>query len=225
MSAIAIERLEKKFGYSSVLRGVSLGVEPGQCFVLFGANGAGKTTLLRILATIQRPSSGQFFIDGCNGIDERDEARRKLFLITHGSHLYDELSGIENLHFALGLRGLHWNHAMGLNMLERVGLGPFATMKTRNYSSGMKKRLAFAKAMLIRPPVLLLDEPYAALDENAMEMINSFVGELTGEGRTVLMVSHNRHRSVQVAHRAGVLRHGGIEEISLQQLAGPDELL
>lgn len=225
MPAIAVERLEKKFGYSSVLRGVSLGIEAGQCYVLFGANGAGKTTLLRILATIQRPSSGRFAIDGSDGVKERDEVRQKLFLITHGSHLYDELSGLENLHFALGLRGLPWDEATGKNMLERVGLGPFAAMKTRYYSSGMKKRLSFAKAMLIRPAVLLLDEPYAALDESAMEMINGFVCELASEGKTVLMVSHNRHRSSQVAHRAGVLRQGGIEEISLQQLAGPDELL
>ncbi len=225
MPAIAIERLEKKFGYSSVLRGVSLGVEAGQCYVLFGANGAGKTTLLRILATLQRPSRGWFAIDGCDGVKERDEVRRKLFLITHGSHLYDELSGLENLHFSIGLRGLHWDQKAGESMLERVGLESFATMKTRYYSSGMKKRLSFAKAMLIRPQVLLLDEPYAALDEKAMDMINGFVGELIGEGKTVLMVSHNRHRSAQVAHRAGVMRHGGIEEISLQQLAGPDELL
>ena len=225
MPTIAIERLEKNFGYSSVLRGVSLGVEAGQCYVLFGANGAGKTTLLRIIATIQRPSGGWFAIDGCDGVKERDEVRRKLFLITHGSHLYDELSGLENLHFALGLRGLHWDQTAGENMLERVGLGPFAAMKARYYSSGMKKRLSFAKAMLVRPPVLLLDEPYAALDETAMDMVNGFVGELTSEGKTVLMVSHNRHRSAQVAHRAGVMRHGGIEEISLQQLAGSDELL
>lgn len=225
MQTIAVERLEKNFRYSCVLRDVSLSLEAGHCYVLFGANGAGKTTLLRILATIQRPSGGHFSVAGFDGVKERDEVRRNLFLVTHGSHLYDELSGLENLRFALGLRGLKWDDAAGVSTLQRVGLAPFAAMKTRHYSSGMKKRLSFAKAMLIRPPVLLLDEPYAALDENAMEMINGFVGELTGEGKTVLMVSHNRHRSAQVAHRAGVLRRGGITEISLEQLAGPDELL
>ncbi len=225
MTAIAVDRLEKNFSYSSVLRDVSLSVEAGQCYVLFGANGAGKTTLLRILATIQRPSGGLFSINGFNGVQERDEVRRNLFLVTHGSHLYDELSGRENLRFAIGLRGLVWDEAAGEKVLEQVGLAAFAGMKTRHYSSGMKKRLAFAKAMLVRPPVLLLDEPYAALDEKAMEMINGFVADLTGAGGTVLMVSHNRHRSAQVAHRAGILRRGGIDEVSLDHLAGADELL
>lgn len=225
MTSIAVDRLEKNFSYSCVLRDVSLSVEAGQCYVLFGANGAGKTTLLRILATIQRPSGGLFAINGFNGVRERDEVRRSLFLVTHGSHLYDELSGWENLRFAIGLRGLEWDETEGKRVLERVGLMSFSGMKTRHYSSGMKKRLAFAKAMLIRPPVLLLDEPYAALDEKAMEMINGFVAELTGEGGTVLMVSHNRHRSAQVAHRAGILRRGGIDEVTLDHLAGADELL
>ncbi|MDP2829590.1 MAG: heme ABC exporter ATP-binding protein CcmA [Sulfuricellaceae bacterium] len=225
MPAIVVENLEKNYRHSCVLRDVCLNVEAGQCYVLFGANGAGKTTLLRILATIQRPSRGRFVMAGFDGVAQRDEVRQNLFLVTHGSHLYDELTGRENLRFALGLRGLHWDAQAGQSVLERVGLSGFDAMKVRHYSSGMKKRLAFAKAMLVSPPVLLLDEPYAALDERAMDMINQFVSGLTAEGKTVLMVSHNRHRSAQVAHRAGVLRRGGIDEISLDHLAGADELL
>lgn len=224
-SAVVVDRISKSYRYNAVLHDVSFNVEPGQCYVLFGANGAGKTTLLRILATIQRPSGGRFLVAGFDGVAQRQDVRDNIFLITHGSHLYDELSGLENLRFGLGLRGIHLDPKACGEALERVGLSRFMELKVRYYSSGMKKRLAFAKAMLIRPKVLFLDEPYAALDENAMDMINDFVRELTGEGGAVLMVSHNRLKSSTVASHAGVLRQGGLQEIEASELAGCDELL
>ena len=225
MPAIVAEQVSKSYRYTSVLHDVSFSVEPGQCFVLFGANGAGKTTLLRILTTIQRPSGGRFFIAGFDGVTQRQDVRDNIFLVTHGSHLYDELSGAENLRFALGLRGMHPDAAASSEALARVGLDRFADLKARYYSSGMKKRLAFAKAMLIRPKVLFLDEPYAALDEKAMDMINGFIHELMAEGGAVLMCSHNRHKSSAVASRAGVLRRGVMGEVGVAELRGDDEIL
>jgi heme ABC exporter ATP-binding subunit CcmA len=225
MSVVFAEGLSKSYRHTMVLRDVNLNIAAGECFVLFGANGAGKTTLLRVLATIQRPSGGRFSINGFDGVSQRQEVRGNIFLVTHGSHLYDELDGLENLRFALGLRGLRPSHREFDGALERVGLAAFADLKTRYYSSGMKKRLAFAKAMLIRPRVLLLDEPYAALDEAAMDTINGFISELTRDGGAVLMSSHNRHKSARVAHRAGVLRQGVMMEIGAGELTGHDELL
>jgi heme ABC exporter ATP-binding subunit CcmA len=222
--AISAEHLSKDFHHSAVLRDVTFSVGAGECFALFGANGAGKTTLLRILATIQRPSGGKFFLGGHDGMKQREEARRLLFLIAHGSHHYDELSAAENLDFALRLRGLMPGAEDCGAVLERVGLARFADAKVRTFSSGMKKRLAFAKAMLIRPPVLLLDEPYAALDETGMETVNAFIKERAEAGGAVFMTTHNRQMTAQVANRVGVMARGRIDEIGVDGMLKRDEL-
>ena len=221
---IAAEHLAKDYHHAAVLRDVTLRVDAGECFALFGANGAGKTTLLRILATIQRPSSGRFLLGGMDGVSQRDAARRLFSLVAHGSHHYDELTARENIHFSLRLRGLEQDGDACRAALERVGLQAFADIKVRVFSSGMKKRLAFAKAMLARTDILLLDEPYAALDENGMAMINAFIAEHTARGGTVFMTTHNRHMTAQVASRIGVMERGRVNEITVAEMLECDEL-
>ncbi len=222
---IAAEGISREFRHAAVLRDVSLSIQAGECFALFGANGAGKTTLLRILATLLRPSAGRFFLGGADGVDQRDAARRQFFLIAHGSHHYDELTAFENLGFSLRLRGLAHDADACTAALARVGLGAFADVRVRVFSSGMKKRLAFARAMLLRPAILFLDEPYAALDEDGMALVNRFLDEHCARGGAALMTSHNRALSAQVAHRAGIMRGGRVHEAGLAELRGRDELL
>ena len=222
--AISAEHLSKDYHHAPVLRDVNVSVNAGECFALFGANGAGKTTLLRILATLQRPTGGHFVLGGHDGVKAREDARRLLFLIGHGSHHYDELSAAENLSFALKLRGLALAGGDAAVALERVGLGRFAEARVRTFSSGMKKRLAFAKAMLIRPAILLLDEPYAALDERAMEMVNGFIRERMDSGGAVFMTTHNRQLTAQVASRVGVMEKGCINETGVADILERDEL-
>lgn len=222
--AVAVEHLAKNYHHAAVLRDVTFSINAGECFALFGANGAGKTTLLRILATIQRPSGGRFFLAGMDGVGQRDKARRLFSLIAHGSHHYDELTALENIEFTLRLRGLEQDGDACLAALERVGLKAFAGTAVRVFSSGMKKRLAFAKAMLIRPAILLLDEPYAALDENGMAMVNVFIAEHTARGGVVLMSTHNRHMTAQVASRVGVMERGCVSEMTVAEMLGCDEL-
>ncbi len=221
---IAAEGISRTYRHAAVLRDVTLDIHAGECFALFGANGAGKTTLLRILATLLRPSAGRFFLGGADGVDQRDAARRLFFLIAHGSHHYDELTASENLGFSLRLRGLAHDADACRAALDRVGLGAFAAVRVRTFSSGMKKRLAFARAMLLRPAILFLDEPYAALDENGMALVNRFLAEHSARGGATLMTSHNRSMTAQVAHRAGVMAGGRVREMSLAELRGRDEL-
>jgi heme exporter protein A len=206
--AISVQGLIKRFGHSVVLREVNLRVARGECFALFGANGSGKTTLLRVLATLHAANGGSARVAGFDVREQRQQVRERLFLVTHGSHLYEDFDALENVRFTLGLRSLRRSETQCLAALKRVGLAGFLDLKVRHYSSGMKKRLAFAKAMLLQPEVLLLDEPYAALDEHAMGMINEFIGELTTRGGTVLMATHNRARSGEVARRYGLLERG-----------------
>jgi len=102
--------------------------------------------------------------------------------------------------------------------LDRVAIGAFADMKVRYYSAGMKKRLAVARAMLIRPKVLLLDEPYTSLDEAGVAMLNDYIRERLKDGGAVLMTSHDRHKSAEVAHRAAVLDRGTLRECSIEHV-------
>lgn len=222
---LQVRGVAKHFQHAPVLRGVDLELAAGECFALFGANGAGKSTLLRVLATLQRPNAGEFSICGHDGVAQRDLARQHVFAVAHGSHHYDELSALENLQFALGLRGIKLQAGALEDALSKVGLQAFAGARVRVFSSGMKKRLALAKAMLLNPSLLLLDEPYAALDEIGVALVNDFVRERLAAGAAILMVSHDRQLSAQVANRVGVLRRGKIEECSVEELLEAEDWL
>ncbi|MBI3609134.1 MAG: heme ABC exporter ATP-binding protein CcmA [Nitrospirae bacterium] len=224
MSALRGIQLNKSYRHYQVLKEVSFDVAPGECYALFGPNGAGKTTLLKILATLQTPSSGRFEVMGLDGIRDRNQVRGILLMIAHGSYLYGELDAVENLRFALGLRGLSPADREIKIALDRVGIGAFADFKIRYFSEGMKKRLSIAKAMLIRPKVLLMDEPYSSLDERGMKIMNQFIRESTQQGAAVLMTSHNRAQSAEVAVKAGVLHQGVLHEIDVKELVAAHEL-
>ncbi|MCG3112460.1 MAG: heme ABC exporter ATP-binding protein CcmA [Candidatus Manganitrophus sp.] len=218
MAAIQGIELSKSFQYFQVLNRVSFEVKEGECYALFGPNGAGKTTLLRILATLHRPTSGRFEICGHDGLREKMKVREALFLISHGSYLYDDLSVLENIRFAIGLRGAEPTGPEIKRALDRVGIGAFGSLKSRHLSAGMKKRLSIAKAMLARPSVLLLDEAYASLDERGVDMMNAYIREVTREGTTVLITAHDRAKTAEVAHRAGVLNRGELRELAVNEL-------
>ncbi|MBI3804819.1 MAG: heme ABC exporter ATP-binding protein CcmA [Nitrospirae bacterium] len=218
MAAIRGIELSKSFQHYQVLNRISLEVKEGECYALFGPNGAGKTTLLRILATLHRPTSGRFEINGFDGSRERIKVRESLFLISHGSYLYDDLTVLENIRFAIGLRGGNPTEREMKLALDRVGIGAFAALKSRYLSAGMKKRLSIAKAMLVRPKVLLLDEAYASLDERGVDMVNGFIREVAQGGMTVLLTAHDRAKTAEVAHRAGVLNRGGLNELAVKEL-------
>jgi ABC-type multidrug transport system ATPase subunit len=214
----------QSFRHYQVLTNVSFELAAGSCYALFGPNGAGKTTLLKILATAQRPSGGRFEIMGRDGITDRAAVRALLFLVAHGSHLYDELNAVENIRFALGMRGLTPTAREIKLALDRVGIGAFTDLKSRYFSVGMRKRLAIAKALLVRPRVLLMDEAYASLDEHGMKMVNQFIREARQAGTAVFMTTHDRAKVVDVADRAGVLRRGELHELTVGELTAAHEL-
>lgn len=222
-TAIQVTQISKSYRHYRVLQELSLEVATGTCYALIGPNGAGKTSLLRILATLQRPTSGRFQIMGHDGVKEKDKIRELLLLVAHGSYLYDELNAEENILFALGLRGMQPTNREIKSALDRVGIGAFKDLKIRHFSMGMKRRLSIAKAILIRPDVLLLDEPYSSLDEGGMKIVNHYIREITRQGAAVLLTTHNRIKSAEVADRAGVLHRGEIKEIAMKDLVAADE--
>ena len=223
MTAISCQDLSKSYGHYEVLNGISLTIQEGECFALFGPNGAGKTTLLKILATLQRPSEGRYEILGLDGLNDKEAIRANIMFLAHGAHLYDDLNAKENLEFALALRGLSPTQQDMKLALDRVAIGAFADMKVRNYSAGMKKRLALAKAMLAKPKVLLLDEPFSALDTAGTEIMREYIRERLLENSAVLMATHDHDKARPIASRAGMLRQGMLKEISIEALHS-DEL-
>lgn len=214
----------KSYNYYEVLKNISFELSTGRCYALFGPNGSGKTTLLKILATLQRPSSGRFEILGRDGVTERMAARTRSYLIAHGSYLYDELNANENIRFSLGLRGLAPTPSEVKRVLDRVKIGAFAELKCRYYSEGMKKRMALAKAMLAQPTVLLMDEAYASLDEHGMTMVSDFIREMKQAGSAIFMTTHDRVKAAEVADQVGVLRRGELHHITIDELKTAHEL-
>jgi heme exporter protein A len=218
MSAIQVTDLSKAYGFYRIFEEVSFAIHPGTCFALFGPNGAGKTTLLRILATLQAPSGGQFTIFGQDGVAQKDSVRTILLFIAHGSHLYDELSATENLQFALALRGQSPAPSHLKRTLDQTGIGAYGNLKIRQFSAGMKKRLVLAKAILAQPKLLLLDEPYNALDDGGVAITNQLIQDTMKRGGTVVMTTHDRNKAAQIATEGGILQAGRLQLLSPEQL-------
>ncbi len=163
MNAVVIEGVWKFYGDYPALRDVKLTAEAGVCLALIGRNGAGKTTLLRTVAGFSRPGRGKITIFGNEPRDT--EARRRMGFLGHGISVYDELSALENLVLYGRLYSLPDPKRSALEWLERTGLERVRDGLVREFSRGMRQRLAVARAFLHDPSVLLLDEPFTALDD------------------------------------------------------------
>ncbi len=218
MTAISCHHLGKTYGHYRVLHDVNLTLAHGECLTLLGANGAGKTTLLKILATLQRPSEGHHEMLGMNGLKDREALRPHFVFLAHGAHVYDELNARENIVFALALRGQRPTDRDIKLTLDRVRIGAFAGMKIRHYSAGMKKRLALAKAMLAQPKILLLDEPFTALDTDGAALMRDYIGERLSDNGAVIMATHDPEKARSVTTRVGRLQHGTLLDITLDEL-------
>jgi heme ABC exporter ATP-binding subunit CcmA len=205
---IEVEGLTKVYGVQPALRSVSLAVPPGTILAVLGANGSGKTTLLRILATLARPTRGRGRIGGCDLVAEREAVRSLVGLVGHGSQLYDDLTAAENLAFTAGLAGLALDRPALLARLAGVGLEGQADTRARALSSGMRRRLSLARVRLRQPRVLLLDEPFAGLDQESAKRLGDDLHAFRGGGGTAVVVTHSLGRALAVADRLAILAGG-----------------
>jgi len=213
---IEVRKLVKTFGRKPVLRGLDFSVPEGDFVAVVGPNGAGKTTLLRILASLARPTLGEVHLAGRRLPAEAGAVRRILGVVSHQPLLYGDLTAEENLRFYGRLYGVSELEARVEQALETVGLRPRRRDLVRTFSRGMQQRLSIGRAILHEPLVMLLDEPHTGLDPQAAVMLDRILGQVTGEGRTVVMTSHDLQRAASLANRVDVLA-GGVMAASVRK--------
>ncbi len=193
--------------------GVSFCARAGEVFGLLGPNGAGKSTTIRMLCTLLEPTAGSARIAGHDLVREADAVRRSLGAVLTGERsIYWKLTGRENLAYFAALSHLPPTLAKRRiqELLERLEIAHKADEYVERYSSGMKQRIAIAKALLANPPVLLLDEPTIGLDPQAARTLRELILELKREGHTVLLTTHYMEEADLLCDRIGIVDHGTI---------------
>ena len=205
--ALEVERLARRYGPRWAVAGVSFAVQPGEAWMITGANGSGKSTLLKCLATALQPHQGQIRLDGRDLWADRDALRARVGWLPHQLQLYEDLSPLENLRF---LARLLTNPENPEALLARVGLDPRRTDPVKALSAGMRRRAALARLLLKRPGLILLDEPFSALDPAGRDLLLGLLQGLHAEGRTLILATHLPQTAALVCSRAFHLDAGRI---------------
>jgi len=225
--SITLERISKTFGHATVLRDVSLDVQSGELLGLLGPSGSGKTTLLRIIAGLEEPDEGS----GPIRFHDTDVARRHVserqvgFVFQHYA-LFRHMTVFENVAFGLRVRPRRWRPSAAeidervRRLLRLIQLETFAFRLPHQLSGGQRQRVALARALAIEPRVLLLDEPFGALDAKVRHQLRRWLRRLHDELQvTTVLVTHDQDEALEVADRVAVMNHGAIE-----QLGTPDHV-
>ena len=208
MNAVGVEGVYKYYGDFPALRDIAFTVNQGSTVALLGRNGAGKTTLLRIIAGLSKASQGNVRIFGS---DVRENStRRRIGVLGHGLSLYDELSATENLMIFGRLYGLADPRKTALAWLERTGLERVRDGLVREFSRGMRQRLAVARAFLHDPDVMLFDEPFTALDDRAIAVLQNLLEDAHRQGRTIIMSTHQLKEALSLATHVAMIDRGEI---------------
>jgi len=209
LDLVTISKVAKRFGSERALAGVSMELRGGSMTALLGHNGAGKTTLLGVLSTLVRPSSGNIAYRAAGKDVAGDAVRREIGMLAHASLCYAELSAVENLELFAGLYDIADPKIDAL--LDRVGLDKRArTRASRTYSRGMVQRLALARALLPKPSLLLLDEPFTGLDRDGALSLGEQLGEIKQQGTIVVVVTHDLEAIAGRADHVAILRRGSL---------------
>jgi ABC-2 type transport system ATP-binding protein len=193
--------------------GIDLVVETGEIFGLLGPNGAGKTTTMKMLATLLIPTSGTIRVLGIDPLERPREVRARLGAMLSGERsLYWKLTGRENLEYFAALYHVPPGETKMriADVLAAVKLADRADDYVERYSTGMRQRLALARALLPNPPLVVLDEPTVGLDPQASRDLRDRVRELKAQGRTVLLTTHYMEEADQLCDRVAIIDHGRI---------------
>jgi ABC-2 type transport system ATP-binding protein len=208
MNAIDIHNLTKEYNGLLAVNQISLSVSAGEIFGYLGPNGAGKTTTIRMLTGQLRPTSGQAFVMGCDVVEDRENLKPQIGVVSDSHNLYGRMSGRVNLRFFASLYGVGKKRVE--EILVTIGLNDRKKDKVETYSNGMKQRLVIGRALLHRPKVLFLDEPTRGLDPNVAREIRSLVKQLAREGMTVFLTTHYMEEADTLSDRVAIIHQGQI---------------
>jgi tungstate transport system ATP-binding protein len=208
MARIDVKGLCKNYGGKEVIRGIDLAVEKGEALALIGPTGSGKTTLLRLIDLLEEPTGGEIKIDGIKvtGLPERErrKIRRRMAMVFQKPVMF-RANVMENVSYGLKVRGKTGIDEKALEAISAVGLDGYRTRDANTLSGGEMQRIALARALVLEPDVLLLDEPTANLDPKTAASIDALISRFKG---TVIMATHNMHQARKLADRIAVLVDG-----------------
>ncbi len=197
----------------TAVNGVDLQIQRGEIFGLLGPNGAGKSTTIRMLCTLLEPTSGSAQVNGFDVVQQANDVRRSLGTVLAGERsIYWKLTGRENLEYFAAL--YHIPPAVTKKrvdeLIERMELKERSNELVEKYYTGMRQRIAIAKALLARPPILLLDEPTLGLDPQAARRVRELIAELKQEGHTILLTTHYMEEADLLSDRIGIIDTGKV---------------
>lgn len=195
--------LTKVFGETVALWGVNLDGRSGELIAVHGANGSGKTTLLRIIAGLVAPTLGRVAWTTTS-----PGTRPRIGLLGHATHLFEELTAIENV--ALAARLSRRDDAVAIDLLGRLGVGQHSGRRTGGLSAGTRRRIGLARALATDPDVLVVDEPFAGLDQPAADLVGGVLAEARDNGRLVVIATHDDARSRSIATSIVRLEEGRV---------------
>jgi heme exporter protein A len=208
--AIEVKGLTRYFNNEAALKDVNLEVNHGESLVVLGPNGAGKTTLIKVLAAIIKPTSGEIIIDGLHYQKHSEEIRRRIGVLTHETFLYPHLTGRENLEFYSRIYNVPDLKERVREVAGLVGMATRLHERVGTLSRGMQQRLSIARALLHRPPILLLDEPETGLDQEALAMLWKAARGGDSVNRTIILTTHNLERGLSLGDRVIILSRGTV---------------
>ena len=221
MGELRLKNLTIRYGSTEVIRGFDLAVHDGEMVSLLGPSGAGKTTILRAVAGLIRPQKGDIIIDG-QSVQHLPPEKRRAVMVFQKSLLFPFMNVSQNIGFGLRMQGFP-GPEIGrqidriLELTELTGLGQ---RKAHELSGGQQQRVSLARALVLKPAVLLLDEPLSNLDANLRQHMRELIQDIQAETRiTTLFVTHDQSEALMISHRVGLLLDG-----RLRQIGSPREL-
>ena len=209
---IKTENLTKHFGDFKAVESVNIEVHAGEVLALLGPNGAGKTTTVRMLTSVLRPTSGRAWIAGHDVVQQPAKVRASVGVLTEHHGLYDRMPAAEYLDFFGKVYQLDAKErrARADRLLDHFGLMDARNRRIGEFSKGMRQKLALARALLHRPPVLLLDEPTSAMDPESARLVRDALHELRSDERAIIICTHNLAEAEELAGRIAIIRGGHV---------------
>jgi len=217
--AIETHGLTKRFNNFTAVDHVDLSVRRGEIYGFLGPNGAGKTTAIRMLCTLLSPTSGSASVDGYDVVQQANEVRKRIGLVSEKLIMYPRLTALENLTFFGSLYGLEKGELRRKSeeLIEMVKLTPFKDKLVGGFSSGMKQRINVIRGILHDPDILFLDEPTTGLDPQSTRFVRDLVKELRQRGHTIVLTTHIMEEADELSDRVCIIDHGKIMAVDTPQ--------